>query len=103
MPEFDTTGIIKRYACNNNGLEERQAYRILKRRTFYAIRWRITSSFPHGILSPIYDYCVGAHEATEDKSMVDMTEEQRQDLFRSACSAVGLSIDPETFNRIEEY
>lgn len=95
MPALDTYHTIERFARNNSDLEALLAYRCLKHRTELAVKWQAFQYVPAIDLMKAINLYTGVVERTETpKSMGDMTEQERIELYAQACKAKGIQLDP---------
>lgn len=66
------------------------------------MRWKVASAFPTENLVDIINYYLGAQDkerVKKNRSLVDMTEEERQDFFKKACEAAHIPLDLSIFNK----
>ena len=101
MPEFDTYHAIERYARNNSDSAAIQAYLFLRKRTERAIRWRAMQEYDRMGLQKAIQFYTGIQDRAkpEVQKLDEMTEEQRQELFKQACAQTGVQIDPSLFKK----
>ena len=99
MPEFDTYKAIERFAKDNNDASALLAYKCLKHRTEAIVRWRIASASPLDIASALNSYLGITHKTAAPKSLTDMSEADRQELYMAACQQLGVKIDPTSFTK----
>lgn len=97
MPEFDTYHALERFAKNPSDAAAIQAYLFLRKRTEHMIRWRALQELDRFGIHKAIELYTGTKEHKAPKTLADMTEEQRQDLFTKACAAAGVQIDPSLF------
>ena len=97
MPEFDTYHALERFARNPSDGAAIQAYLFLRKRTERMIRWRALQELDRFGIQKAIDIYTGTRSHKAPKTLADMTEEQRQELFTKACAAAGVQIDPSLF------
>lgn len=100
MPEFDTYHILERYARDNSSIENRQAFLFLRRRTELSICWRALVAVDRAPISKLVELYLGVKgDKVKAKKLADMTEAERLDLFKSACTKTGIKLDPSLFKK----
>jgi hypothetical protein len=95
MPEFDTYNAIERFARDNTDSAAYQAYRFLKHKASLMVQWRALQYAGYLEYQQAKELYTGTHERVEiPKTLEDMTEEQRKEMFMQACEATGTKLDP---------
>ena len=92
MPEHDTYKAIERFAKNNSDPAAVLGYVFLKRRTELSVQAAADSA---GMT--LYEY-LGCKQR-RPRSLGDMTEDQRRDMYQEMCRSVGVQLDPDTFSK----
>lgn len=95
MPALDTYHTIERFAKNNSDAEALLAYRFLKHRTSLAVKWQALQYVPvieHGKAVDLYTGTVEREPVA--KSLENMSEKERLNMFQQACMATGMQLDP---------
>ena len=95
MPSLDTYKTIERFAKNPEDSAALQAYKFLRHRTALEIKWKAFQYVPAIEHNAAVDLYTGARDKTVSaKSLEEMSEPQRMDLFEQACKAAGVQLDP---------
>lgn len=110
MPEFDTAGVIRRFARNPKDLSNKQAWLLLHRRTRLASSWdgfiaggvdrmEVLSKMRVGAYTDVLDSTGGSAQSSNvitAEKILEMDPKVRDDWFIQICDSVGVKVDPET-------